>query len=283
VRICRYERDWAAHWGVVEGESVHELVGDPYGDCRAGAPVGRLADLRLLAPCAPETIWSLGANYPSRCAERGFALPTRPAFAVVPGSSICGTEAEIRIPAFERRAEYGVELAVVMRRDCADVEEAEVDDYVLGYTGLNNIWVKDAGEAGAYARPLRVYDNHCPTGPVVDTTLDPDDLRLRLWVDGELRQDDRTATAVFKTRWVVSWLSRRVPIRQGDLIMTGSPGGIEGQTLRYGQTVEMEVEGVGRIRNRVVRVDNAAVTYVVSLERWLEMRASGAVAAPASF
>jgi 2-keto-4-pentenoate hydratase/2-oxohepta-3-ene-1,7-dioic acid hydratase in catechol pathway len=277
VKLCRYERDWRAHWGIVAEGAVHELVGDPYGQCRPGRRVAARDDVALLAPCAPETIWSLGANYPSRCAERGFALPERPAFAVVPGSTICGTGAEIRIPEFETRAEYGVELAIVMRRDCQDVAEAEVDDYVLGYTGLNNVWVKDAPGTD-YVRPLRVYDNHCPTGPIVETELDPDDLRLRLWVDGRLRQDDRTSTVVFKPRFVVSWLSRRVRIRQGDLIMTGSPGGIEGQTLRFGQTVEMEVEGVGRISNRVVRVDNAAVSQVVSLERWLETGDSGAAA-----
>src|SRR5262249_44303796 len=157
------------------------------------------------------------------------------------------------------RVEYGVELGIVMRRDCRDVEPADVDDYVLGYTGLNNVWVKDPAEK-AYARPMRVYDNHCPTGPVVDAAIDPRDLRLRLWVDGELRQDDRTSTVVFDLCYVVSWLSKRVTIRQGDLIMTGSPGGIEGHSLRPGQTVEMEVEGIGRLCNRVTRVDDAAVT-----------------------
>ncbi len=293
MRLCRYEKEWKSHWGVVEasphpsplpeGEGiVYELVGDPYGECHAGARVGPLGELKLLAPCTPETIWSVGANYPSRLHERGFPLPKQPSFAVVPGSCICGTGEEIRIPEIETRAEYGVELGIVVRRDCQDVEPHEVDDYVLGYTGLNNIWVKDAVGA-EYARPMRVYDNHCPTGPVVDTSIDPRDLRLRLWVDGELRQDDRTSSVVFDLRFVVSWLSKRVAIKRGDLIMTGSPGGIEGHVLRYGQTVEMEVEGIGRLCNRVTRVDNAAVSYVVSLERWLETRRSGGLAVPASY
>lgn len=282
MRLVRYEREWAGRWGVVEGDDVHELIGDPYGACQAGARVAPLGDLKLLAPATPETIWSLGANYPSRCAERGFELPTQPSFAVVAGSSICGTDVDVRIPEFEKRIEYGVELAVVMRRDCQDVEESEVDDCVLGYTGLNNIWVKDAG-GGAYVRPLRVYDNCCPTGPLLNTDLDPDDVRLRLWIDGELRQDDSTSTVVFKTRWVISWLSKRVHIKKGDVIMTGSPGGIEGKNLRFGQTMEMEVEGVGRIRNRMIRVDNAAVSYVVGLKKYLEMQRSGTMAVPASF
>jgi 2-keto-4-pentenoate hydratase/2-oxohepta-3-ene-1,7-dioic acid hydratase in catechol pathway len=271
VKLVRFERDWRAHWGVLEGETVHELVGDPYGDCRADAPVGPLDRVKLLAPCTPETIWSLGANYPSRLNERGFPVPAEPAFSVVPGSCICGTGADIRVPEFEARVEYGVELGIVLRRDCHDVEPDQVADYVLGYTGLNNIWVKDV-DGAPYARPMRVYDNHCPTGPLLDTALDPRDLRVRLWVDGEPRQDDRTSTFVFDVPFTISWLSKRVTMKQGDLVMTGSPGGIEGHTLRPGQCVEMEVEGVGRLVNRVVRVDNAAVSHIPSLKQWLASR-----------
>jgi 2-keto-4-pentenoate hydratase/2-oxohepta-3-ene-1,7-dioic acid hydratase in catechol pathway len=268
VRLVRYEHDWKGHWGVVADERVHELVGDAYGDFSAGAAVGSLDRLKLLAPCTPETIWSLGANYPSRLAERGFPVPPEPAFQVVPGSCICGTDADIRVPEHETRVEYGVELGVVMARDCRDVEPDQVADYVLGYTGLNNIWVKDP-DGVPYARPMRVYDNHCPTGPVLDTELDPRDLRVRLWVDGEPRQDDRTSTFVFDVPYTIAWLSKRVTIRQGDLIMTGSPGGIEGHTLHFGECVETEVEGIGRLRNRVVRVDAAAVSQVVNLQKWL--------------
>jgi 2-keto-4-pentenoate hydratase/2-oxohepta-3-ene-1,7-dioic acid hydratase in catechol pathway len=170
----------------------------------------------------------------------------------------------------------------VVRRDCRGVEPGEVAEYVLGYTGLNNIWIKDT-DGEAYARPMRVYDNHCPTGPVLDTETDPSDLRVRLWVDGELRQDDRTSTFVFDVPYLVSWLSKRVTIRKGDLIMTGSPGGIEGHVLHHGETVEMEVEGIGRLRNRVTRVDNAAVSYVVALAKWIETQRSGTVAVPTSF
>jgi 2-keto-4-pentenoate hydratase/2-oxohepta-3-ene-1,7-dioic acid hydratase in catechol pathway len=280
VKLLRYEQAWRSHWGILEGEDVYALEGDPDGDPRPGRRVGRVGDLTLLAPCTPHTIWSNGANYPSRCDERGFVYPTEPAVAVAPGSCVCGTGAEIRIPEFETRSEYGAELGILLKRDCHEVAEAEADDYILGYTVLNNIWIKDSAEQRAYSRPLRVYDNHCPTGPVVDTTIDPSDLRVRLWVDGELRQDDRTSTCFFSPRFLTSWISQRVAMKRGDLIMCGTPGGVEGHVLRYGQTVEVEVEGIGRISNRVTRVDNAAVTYVVSLAHYL---AAPQDSAPTSF
>jgi 2-keto-4-pentenoate hydratase/2-oxohepta-3-ene-1,7-dioic acid hydratase in catechol pathway len=283
VRIVRYEQDWKGHWGIVDGETVYELRGSVYDAPRPGDRVGMLSELKLLAPCTPETIWSNGANYPSRCDERGFSYPTVPAVAVVTGSTICGTAAEVRIPEHEVRLEYGVELGIVIKKDCHDVEEAEAADYVLGYTGLNNIWVKDQGEAKAYVRPLRVYDNHCPTGLVLDTEFDWRDKPVRLWVDGELRQDDNTSTMFFTPEYLISFISKQVTMKQGDLIMTGSPGGIEGKWIRFGQTVEFEVADLGRVRNRIVRVDTAAVSYVISLKKWVEQRQGAGELVPTSF
>lgn len=283
MHIVRYEQDWKGHWGIAEGDAIYELEGDVYENPRPGRKVGSLGELKLLAPCTPNMIWSNGANYPSRCQERGFSLPTAPQVAACPGSMICGTDADIRIPAFEVRSEYGAELGIVLRKDARNVEEADADAYILGYTGLNNVWIKDPGEKKAYVRPLRVYDNCCPTGLVLDTDLHWRDRRIRLWVDGELRQDDSTSSMLFSPQRLVSYISKIVPMKQGDLIMTGTPGGIEGHVLHYGETVEMEIDGLGRLRNRVVRVDNAAVTYIVSLKKWVELQQSGAAAQPTTF
>jgi 2-keto-4-pentenoate hydratase/2-oxohepta-3-ene-1,7-dioic acid hydratase in catechol pathway len=283
MKLLRYEQDWASRWGILEGETVYELLGDPYGEARPGNRVGPLSALKLLAPCTPETIWSQGANYPSRCDERGFSYPTKPVGAVVSGSTICGTGVDIGIPEFEVRSEYGAELGIVMKRDAYQVSEADADDYILGYTALNNIWVKDAGTSQEYVRPLRVYDNHCPTGPLVNTDMDWRDKRVRLWVNGELRQDDSTATVFFSPQLLVSVYSQQVTLKQGDLIMTGTPGGVEGHILHYGEVIEVEVEDVGRIRNRIVRIDNGAVSYVVSVPKWLEMQRSGATGVPATY
>jgi 2-keto-4-pentenoate hydratase/2-oxohepta-3-ene-1,7-dioic acid hydratase in catechol pathway len=282
MKILRYERDWRSHWGLLEDDTVYELLGDPHAGCRPGNRVGPIADQTLLAPCTPRTIWSNGANYPSRCDERGLSHPTEPAVAVVAGSTICGDGVDIGIPEFEVRSEYGAELGIVLKRDCHQVGVAEADDYILGYTALNNIWVKDPAGSQTGARPLRVYDNHCPTGPIVNTEMGWRDKRIRLWVDGQLRQDDTTSTMLFSPQLLVSYISKFAPMQQGDLIMTGTPGGVEGHTLCYGQVIELEIEDIGRVRNRVVRVDNAAVTYVVSIGDWVAMQTAGTAPTPAA-
>lgn len=283
MKLLRYECDWQSRWGILDEGLVYELLGDPYGAAHPGAPVGPITDLKLLAPCTPATIWSNGANYPSRCDERRFSYPTEPAVAVVPGTTICGTGVDIGIPEFERRAEYGAELGIVLRRDCYRVSEVEADDYILGYTSLNNIWIKEPSEQEAYGRPLRVYDNHCPTGPIVNTDMDWRDKRIRLWVDGQLRQDDTTSTVFFSPQRLVAFISQIAPMKQGDLIMTGTPGGVEGHVLHYGEVVEVEIEAIGSIRNRIVRVDNGAVTDVVSITRWVEVQQTRGAVAPATF
>ena len=274
MRIVRYEKDWEGHYGLVEGDTVYELAGDVFGDPRPGQAVGKWGEVNLLAPCRPETIWSNGANYPSRCQERGFDLPTKPHVLHAPGTMICGPESEIRIPDTEVRSEYGVELGIVVGRDCHQAEVSEADAYIFGYTALNNIWSKDP-DAVPYRKPIRVYDTYCPVGPVVDTEIDWGDLALRLFIDGECRQDDRTSSVLFSPQLLVSWVSKLTPMKQGDLIMTGTPGGVEGHVLHYGETVEAELEGIGRLRNRVTRVDTGAATHVVSVEKWLEEERPG--------
>lgn len=271
MKIVRYEKDWQSHYGFVEGDSIYELEGDVYGDARPGRRVGAWGEVKLLAPCTPTTIWSNGANYPSRLWERGFQFPNEPHVLWTPGSMICGPDNEILIPEFEKRAEYGVEVGIVLRKDCQSVDEAETDDYILGYTGLNNIWIKDP-EASAYERPIRVYDTHCPVGPLIDTDRAWRNRRVCLRINGEIRQDDTTSSMIFSPQLLVSWISHMVPMKQGDLIMTGTPGGVEHQVLHYGDTVEIEIEGIGELRNHVTRVDTGAVTYIMSIQKWLEQQ-----------
>ena len=162
-------------------------------------------------------------------------------------------------------------MGIVLSKDCHNVEQDEADDYILGYTALNNVWSKDP-EGIPYRQPLRVYDTYCPVGPVIDTELDPSDLHVRFYVDGELRQDDRTSSMMFGPQMLVSWISKLVPMKRGDLIMTGTPGGVEGHVLHYGETVQVDVEGIGVLRNDVTRVDTGAVSYIISVQKWLQQR-----------
>ncbi|MBV9357169.1 MAG: fumarylacetoacetate hydrolase family protein, partial [Chloroflexi bacterium] len=192
-------------------------------------------------------------------------LPAQPSFLWCPSSMLCGPEADVRIPEAERHSEYGAELGVVLARDCYRIAESDAGRYVLGYTPLNNVWSKGSG--------LRVYDTYCPVGPLLDTGEDALDASIRLCVDDAVRQEDRTSSMLFSPQRLVAALSRLVPLRQGDLIMTGTPGGIEGYVLHYGETMTVTIDGLGALRNRVVRADQATPTSIVGVTAWLSQPA----------
>lgn len=253
MRIVRYQRGLESGHGVLEGETVYALDRDAGRPPRRGAALCSIGEITLLAPCVPRQLISLGANYADRCREKASPVPTElglsSAFDVA-SQCIVGSEAPIRLPPWEAHVEYGAELGVVMERDCSGVPASRVREYILGYTCLNNVWAKTWPRVPGATDP-RVYDSFCPVGPWIETDLDPHDLRLRLRLNGETRQDSRTSNMIFDVFTVVAYVSNRVPLAAGDVIMTASLSGIG--LLAPGDTVEVEIEGIGVLRNPAVR------------------------------
>jgi 2-keto-4-pentenoate hydratase/2-oxohepta-3-ene-1,7-dioic acid hydratase in catechol pathway len=252
MRITRFMRALEARYGVLAGEMVHALEGG-FGRPRRGAALCRLDEVTLLPPCEPQQVISVGANYADRCRENGLPVPTAPAlhdsFHIAGEGVVVGTEAPLRLPPWENHVEYGGELGVVIGRDCHRVGAAAVGEHILGFTCLNNLWAKQRPRVPD-ALNIRVYDSFCPLGPWIETELDPADLRFSLRVDGEVRQDRRTSAMLFDVATVVAFIADHLPLRPGDVIMTGTPAGV--RPLRPGELVEVEIEGIGVLRNLAV-------------------------------
>lgn len=251
MRIVRYQHAHAPHWGVLAGSIIHRLEGE-LGRPRIGGPLHELAAVTLLAPCEPDRVVSVGANYADRCRENDIVIPSEPALHdtfTMPGKGIVvGPDALVRLPPWETHCEYGAELGVVIGRDCSEVDRAEVAGFVLGYTCINNIWAKTRPRVPG-ATNIRVYDSFCPVGPWIETELQPSDLAVRLRLNGELRQDSRTSAMLFDVATLVSFLSRHMTLAAGDVVMTGTPGGVS--PLAAADAVEVEIEGIGSLANRV--------------------------------
>lgn len=252
MRLVRFRHGRAAPApGVLDGGMVHALEGSLAAP-RRGPAVAPVAEVTLLAPCTPRQVISVGANFADRCRENDLPIPTQPGHHdsyLVPSECVVGPEAPIRVPPWEAHVEYSAELGVVMARDAHDVPAARVRDYVLGYAALNNLWAKTRPRV-AGALNIRVYDSFCPVGPWVETAVDPEDLALRLRLNGELRQDSRTSHMLFDVDRVIAYVSTRRPLHAGDLIMTGTPSGVA--RVAPGDVVEVEVEGIGVLRNSIV-------------------------------
>ncbi len=217
----------------------------------------------LAAPLnAPSKIACVGLNYHDHCRETGMAAPERPLiFAKFP-SSLVGPDAAIEWPyGLTEQVDWEAELAVVVGSRVRHATRAEALDAIFGYTAANDVSARDLQFADQQWVRAKSIDTFCPLGPVVvtpDEFGDPQDKRLLARVNGETMQDSTTAEMIFGVAEIVSFLSHACTLEPGDVILTGTPWGVGGFRdppvfLQPGDTVEIEVEGIGTLANPVER------------------------------
>ena len=237
-------------YAVSEGEEAHWLEGS-FGRWRRGGPVEGLERFSLLVPCEPTKIVALGRNYSSHAQEVGTSAPEEPIIFLKPPSSLLAHGARIVLPRLAQRVDYEGELAVVIGRKAKRVRAAEAGDYILGLTCGNDVTARDLQEMDGQWTRSKGFDTFCPLGSHLALDLDPGDLLLRTWLNGELRQEARTREMIFDVGEVLAYISAVMTLEPGDVILTGTPKGV-GQ-LKPGDAVEVEIEGIGSLRNSVVR------------------------------
>lgn len=221
------------------------------------------AQAQLAAPVPrPSKIWAVGYAYAGHRTEVGYAGTAEdPVIFLKAPSSVVGTGERIRLPkAAPDEVDYEGELAVVIGRRATDVPEADAYSFVAGFTICNDVSARDVQKGRVPGRAANVtaaksFDTFTPMGPALvtlDEFADPDDLRLRTWVAGELRQDARTSQLIHPVPALVSYLSRQTTLEPGDVIATGTPAGVghkQGLFLRTGDEVRIEIEGIGTLAN----------------------------------
>lgn len=194
---------------------------------------------------------ALGRNYADHVKELGNDLPTAPVVFLKPNTSVIGPDDPIVLPEWSQEVHYEAELAVVVGRLCKDVPAERVNDVIFGYTVANDVTARDVQRAEDQWTRAKGFDTSCPLGPWIETDVDVSDLSVRSYVDGEQRQDGRTSQMIMSVHEIVAYASSIFTLLPGDVILTGTPAGI-GQ-IDAGQRVEVEVEGIGRFGNPVVR------------------------------
>lgn len=253
MRIVRFEFQGRTGYGILEGEKISVLWGTPYegGLANTTGEVMSLPEMRLLAPCEPTKIVALGLNYRDHAAEFGRPIPDEPLLFMKPSTTVIGPDEDIRYPAMSRRVDYEAELAVVMGRTCRHVKEEDFRNYVLGYTCINDVTARDLQKKDVQFTRSKSFDTFAPLGPWIETAVpDPDNLLVEAYLNGERRQHSSTANMVFPVATLVSFISRIMTLLPGDVIATGTPAGIG--PMAPGDVVEIRVEGIGRLQNRVV-------------------------------
>jgi 2-keto-4-pentenoate hydratase/2-oxohepta-3-ene-1,7-dioic acid hydratase in catechol pathway len=208
----------------------------------------------------PGKIVAIGLNYMDHAKESGTEPPKRPLiFAKFP-TSVINHEEQIRIPRkLTERVDWEVELAVIMGREATRVAEKDALSYVRGYTVANDVSARDLQFADVQWVRAKSLDTFCPLGPKVVELDDPQNLELATRVNGETMQDSNTSQMIFGVAELISFCSHSFTLEAGDIILTGTPWGVgefmePKRSLRDGDVVECEIEGIGVLRNPVVEV-----------------------------
>jgi 2-keto-4-pentenoate hydratase/2-oxohepta-3-ene-1,7-dioic acid hydratase in catechol pathway len=238
-----------ARFGWVYQDHVGPIEGTPFGEYRrleAGMPLERV---KLHSPVQPGKIIAVGRNYAEHAKERGVDVPEMPLIFLKPPSSVIGPQEAIILPPQSKQVDHESELAVVIGKQGRWIAAERALDYVLGYTVANDVTARDLQKSDGQWTRGKGFDTFCPLGPWIDTDLDPSDTLLRCRVNGEMRQVGSTREMVFTVQQLIAFISSVMTLEPGDVILTGTPAGIG--PLLAGDVVEVEIEGIGVLRNPV--------------------------------
>jgi 2-keto-4-pentenoate hydratase/2-oxohepta-3-ene-1,7-dioic acid hydratase in catechol pathway len=252
MRVARFSHQGVITYGIVDENELVVLAGDPIfaGFDTTGQRVP-LADVALLAPVIPRSkIVCVGKNYRDHAAEMGGEAPAAPLLFLKPNTAVIGPGDAIVRPPQSARTDYEGELAVVIGRVAKNVPVEHALEYVFGYTIANDVTARDLQYAdGQWAR-AKGFDTFCPLGPAIETEFDLDGgAVISTRVDGELRQQAPISDMVHSVAEIIAYAAAAFTLLPGDVILTGTPAGVG--PFVAGQTVEVEVTGLGVLRNPV--------------------------------
>ena len=264
MKYCRFEHNGTPAYGLIEAVAGKEVITRvfPEGAAQAGVPdedgpskkISPLAcaEARLLAPARPTKIVCVGRNYREHAKELGNEVPTELLTFLKPPSSLLGPGENIVRPAASQRVDHEGELGIVIGSVCRKLrDDQDVRDYIRGYTCMNDVTARDLQKKDNQWTRGKGFDTFCPTGPIVSDEIDPwAGVTVETRVNGTVRQHGTTTDMIFTLDHIIRYIAGVMTLYPGDLIATGTPEGV-GQ-LVAGDVVEVEVQGVGTLRNPVV-------------------------------
>jgi 2-keto-4-pentenoate hydratase/2-oxohepta-3-ene-1,7-dioic acid hydratase in catechol pathway len=264
MRYCRFQFNGQAHYGLVESvagrDSIVRILLTPPEDADGDMESLRtrkieaipLEEAALLAPVRPSKIVCMGRNYRDHATELGNEVPVEPLIFLKLPSSLLPPGGTIRRPKISQRVDFEGELGVVMAKSCYQPPaDADIRQYILGYTCVNDVTMRDLQKKDGQWTRAKGFDTSCPVGPLVTDEIDPwTGVGVETRVNGEVRQQGNTRDFLFTLDVVIRYIAQTITLIPGDLIPTGTPAGVG--PLVAGDVVDVTVEGVGTLRNRVV-------------------------------
>ena len=283
MKVCRVYKDDKETYGIIKGNKVATKESITY-ETGIPIPIGvkdflfegwyeevinriheisfneEISEFELLHPIPnPNKIICLAFNYTDHAKEQGLDPPEDPAIVIKPRTTLTGNNSEIMCPGFVTQLDYEVEMAVIIGKDCKNVKETDAEGMIFGYMILNDVSARDIQFKDKQFTRGKGFDTFAPCGPWIttkDEIKNPQDLRLTTKVNGATRQDSSTKNMFIKIPEIISKISKVMTLEKGDIISTGTPAGVmlnkpNAVFLKDGDQIEMEIEGLGVIRNKI--------------------------------
>ena len=268
MKYCRFQFNGQAHYGLVESVAGRDAIvrilltppeeadGDMESLRTRRIEAIPLEQAVLLPPVRPSKIVCMGRNYREHAAELGNEVPKEPLIFFKPTSSLLPHGGVVRRPKLSQRVDFEGELAVVMGKTCYQPPaDADIRQYILGYTCVNDVTARDLQKADGQWWRAKGFDTFCPTGPVVTDEIDPGfvagaGVGVETRVNGEVRQSGNTRDFIFTLDTLIRFIAQAMTLYPGDLVPTGTPSGVG--PVVAGDVMEVSVEGVGTLKNSVV-------------------------------
>lgn len=257
MKIMRFLKDAQEKSGLLEDNKITELscstieaINSRNIDKFKKDKIYNVEDIKIKSPVSPSKVVCIGLNYKDHAAELNMELPTEPIIFIKPPTSVIGHLDSIIYPNTSNQVDFEAELGIVISKEAKNVK-GDADDFIGGYIVVNDVTARDLQRKDGQWTRAKSFDTFCPIGPCIETDLDPENQNISLKLNGEFKQKSNTKNMIFNVYELVEFISHIMTLKPGDVIATGTPPGVG--PMNVGNTVEVEIEGIGILKNYIKR------------------------------
>jgi len=252
MKIIQFKANGKEKVGIIEEKNITELscsvieaINSSNVENIKKDKIYDINDIKINSPVSPSKMVCVGLNYKDHAAELKMDLPDEPIIFLKPPTAVIGHLGNIIYPDSSNQVDYEAELGIVVSKKAKNVSDAE--EYIGGYTAFNDVTARDLQRKDTQWTRAKSFDTFAPIGPCIETELDPSNLNISLKLNGEFKQKSNTKNMIFDVYELVEFVSDIMTLYPGDIIATGTPPGVG--PMNIGDTVEVEIEKIGRLRN----------------------------------
>ncbi|HWR19296.1 MAG TPA: fumarylacetoacetate hydrolase family protein [Clostridia bacterium] len=250
MRFVRALHGDEVFYAVLKEDKLLRLHGTPFETIDYDGREYSISSVTLLYPSEPTKFVCVGKNYYEHAEEMKEGHPVEPLLFLKPSTCAVGNGDDVIYPTISNRLDYEGELAVVIGKRAHAVEIGHAKEYIFGYTCANDVTARDIQKSDPQWTRGKGFDTLCPFGPWIETELDAQNVNIATRVNGVTKQNSNTSMMTYDIDALISYMSACMTLLPGDVVLTGTPGGIG--SMQRGDTVEVEIAGIGVLRNRIV-------------------------------